>query len=92
MERDVSSVSAPLGLGGFVVPAQLFDEVSGEWWLAVERTEDPTWYESCGDDGRGARSRPAPRRSPRPPRRPPPQSGWTRPRSSLGLRSTPPCW
>ena len=48
MERDGSGVSALLGLGGFVVSAQLFDEVSGEWWLAVESTEDRTWCESCG--------------------------------------------
>jgi hypothetical protein len=36
MERDGSGVSALLGLDGFVSTAQLLDETSGEWWLAVE--------------------------------------------------------
>jgi hypothetical protein len=48
MERDGSGVSALLGLDGFVVSAQVLDEASGEWWLAVETTEDRTWCESCG--------------------------------------------
>jgi hypothetical protein len=47
-ERDGSGVSARLGLGGFVVSAQLLDEASGEWWLAVETTKDRSWCESCG--------------------------------------------
>jgi transposase len=49
MERDGSGVSALLGLDGFVVSAQVLDEASGEWWLAVETTEDRTWCESCGE-------------------------------------------
>jgi hypothetical protein len=48
MERDGSGVSALLGLDGFVVCAQLFDDASGEWWLAVEATEDRAWCPSCG--------------------------------------------
>jgi Transposase len=36
MERDGSGVSALVGVDGFVVCAQLLDESSGEWWLAVE--------------------------------------------------------
>ena len=40
MERNGSGVSALLGLDGFVVRAQLLDEETGEWWLAVETTED----------------------------------------------------
>jgi hypothetical protein len=48
MERDGSGVSALLGLDGFVVSAQVLDEASGEWWLAVETTEDRTLCESCG--------------------------------------------
>ena len=36
MERDRSGVSALVGLDGFVVTAQLLDEATGEWWLAVE--------------------------------------------------------
>ena len=39
MERDGSGVSALVGLEGFVVRAQLFEESTGEWWLAVETTE-----------------------------------------------------
>ena len=38
MERDGSGISALLGLDGFVVCAQLLDDASGEWWLAVETT------------------------------------------------------
>ena len=48
MERDRSGVSALLGLDGFVVCAQLLDDASGEWWLAVETTEDRAWCEACG--------------------------------------------
>jgi transposase len=48
MERDGSGVSALVGLDGFVVCAQLLDEASGEWWLAVETSEDRTWCPSCG--------------------------------------------
>src|SRR5215207_5371960 len=47
MERDGTGVSALVGLDGFVVTAQLLDEVSGEWWLAVETTEDRAWCETC---------------------------------------------
>lgn len=47
MERDGSGVSALLGLDGFVVTAQLFDDDSGEWFLAVETTEDRAWCETC---------------------------------------------
>jgi transposase len=46
MERDGSS--ALLGLDGFVVRAQLLDDVTGEWWLAVETTEDRAWCPTCG--------------------------------------------
>jgi transposase len=48
MERDGSGVSALLGLDGFVVTAQLLDEDSGEWWLAVETREDRAWCQCCG--------------------------------------------
>jgi transposase len=48
MERDGSGVSALLGLDGVVVRAQLFEESTGEWWLAVETTEDRAWCEMCG--------------------------------------------
>src|SRR5215207_1732597 len=48
MERDGSGVSALLGLDGFVVRAQLLDEESGEWWLAVETSEDRAWCPACG--------------------------------------------
>jgi transposase len=48
MERDGSGVSALLGLEGFVVCARLLDEASGEWWLAVETTEDRAWCPACG--------------------------------------------
>lgn len=48
MERDGSGVSALVGLDGFVVTAQLLDERSGEWWLAVETTEGRAWCEACG--------------------------------------------
>jgi hypothetical protein len=39
MERDGSGVSALVGLDGFVVRAQLLEESTGEWWLAVETTD-----------------------------------------------------
>ena len=48
MEGNGSGVSALLGLDGFVVRAQLLDEATGEWWLAVETTEDRGWCPSCG--------------------------------------------
>ena len=48
MERDGSGVSALVGLDGFVVCAQLLDDASGEWWLAVETTEDRAWCPACG--------------------------------------------
>jgi transposase len=48
MERDGSGVSALVGLDGFVVCHQLLDDASGEWWLAVETTEDRAWCETCG--------------------------------------------
>jgi transposase len=47
MERDGTGVSALVGLDGFVVTAQLLDEASGEWWLAIETTEDRAWCETC---------------------------------------------
>jgi transposase len=47
MERDGTGVSALVGLDGFVVIAQLLDEQSGEWWLAVETTEGRAWCETC---------------------------------------------
>ncbi|MGH2477028.1 MAG: ISL3 family transposase [Candidatus Limnocylindrales bacterium] len=47
MERDGSGVSALVGLDGFVVTAQLFDDDSGEWWLAIETTEDRAWCDAC---------------------------------------------
>jgi transposase len=46
MERDGSS--ALLGLDGFAVLAQLLDGQTGEWWLAVEMTEDRAWCPVCG--------------------------------------------
>ncbi|HEU0041475.1 MAG TPA: ISL3 family transposase [Jiangellaceae bacterium] len=48
MDRNGSGVSALLGLDGFVVLAQLLDEETGEWWLAVETTEDRGWCPTCG--------------------------------------------
>jgi transposase len=48
MERDRSGVSALVGLDGFVVCAQLLDEATGEWWLAVETSEERAWCSSCG--------------------------------------------
>jgi transposase len=48
MERDGSGVSALVGLDGFVVVAQLLDQASGEWWLAVETLEDRAWCPACG--------------------------------------------
>jgi hypothetical protein len=48
MERDGSGGSALVGLDGFVVCAQLLDDASGEWWLAVESTEHRAWCSSCG--------------------------------------------
>jgi hypothetical protein len=48
MDRDGSGVSALLGLDGFVVRAQLLEESSGEWWLAVETAEDRAWCPACG--------------------------------------------
>jgi transposase len=48
MERDGSGVSALLGLDGFVVCAQVLDDASGEWWLALETTEHLAWCPACG--------------------------------------------
>ena len=48
MDHDGSGVSALLGLDGFVVVAQLLDDETGEWWLAVETTEDRAWCPTCG--------------------------------------------
>jgi len=48
MERDGRGVSALLGLDGFVVCAQLLDGARGEWWRAVETTEDRGWCPACG--------------------------------------------
>jgi transposase len=48
MGHDGSGVSALVGLGGFVVTAQLLDDASGEWWLAVETADDSAWCEICG--------------------------------------------
>jgi transposase len=48
MERDGSGVSALVGLDGFVVCARLFEDASGEWWLAVETTDDRAWCPACG--------------------------------------------
>jgi transposase len=48
MDGDGSGVSSLLGLDGFVVRGQLLEEATGEWWLAVERTEDRAWCERCG--------------------------------------------
>jgi transposase len=48
MEHDGSGVSELLGLDGLFVRAQLRDEVTGEWWLAVETNEDRAWCPSCG--------------------------------------------
>jgi hypothetical protein len=47
MERDGSGVSALVGLDEFVVTAQLFDDDSGEWFLAIETTGDRAWCETC---------------------------------------------
>jgi transposase len=47
VERDGSGVSALVGLDGFVVTAQLFDDDSGEWWLAIETTDDRAWCDAC---------------------------------------------
>jgi hypothetical protein len=48
MENHGSDVSALVGLDGFVVRAQVLDEASGEWWLAVETTERRGWCPGCG--------------------------------------------
>jgi transposase len=48
MDGNGSGVSALLGLDGFVVRAQLLDEKTDEWWLAVETTEDRSWCLTCG--------------------------------------------
>ena len=48
MDRDGSGVSALVGLAGFVVTTQLVDDASGEWWLAVETTEDRARCPACG--------------------------------------------
>jgi hypothetical protein len=43
METNGSGVSALLGLDGFVVLAQLLDDVTDEWWLKVETTDIRGW-------------------------------------------------
>ena len=48
MGRDGSGVAALPGLDGFVMCAQLLDDASGEWWLAVETSDDRTWCPSGG--------------------------------------------
>ena len=48
MGHSGSDVSALLGLNGFVVVADLVEEETGEWWLAVETTEDRAWCPTCG--------------------------------------------
>jgi transposase len=48
MENNGSDVSALVGLDGFVVRAQVLDEATGEWWLAVETTETRGWCPGCG--------------------------------------------
>jgi transposase len=48
MDPNGSDVSALVGLDGFVVRAQLLDEASGEWWLAVETTARRGWCPGCG--------------------------------------------
>jgi transposase len=48
MDHDGNGVSALLGLDGFVVRAQVLDDETGEWWLAVETTEDRAWCPLCG--------------------------------------------
>jgi hypothetical protein len=48
MEQEGSGVSALLGLDGFVVGAQLLEEETGEWWLAVETPEIRAWCPTCG--------------------------------------------
>jgi len=46
MDRDGSGVSGLLGLDGFVVTAQLFDDDRGEWLLGIETIEDRAWCET----------------------------------------------
>jgi hypothetical protein len=53
MDPNGSDVSALLGLDGFVVRAQVLDEVTGEWWLAVETTESRGWCPGCGVEAVG---------------------------------------
>ena len=48
MDRDGSGVSSLLGLVGFVVRAQVLEELMGEWWLTVETLEDRVWCPACG--------------------------------------------
>jgi transposase len=48
MGHNGSDVSALLGLNGFVVVAQLLEEETGEWWLAVETTDERAWCPTCG--------------------------------------------
>ena len=42
---------------GSWVRAQLLEESTGEWWLAVETTEDQAWCETCGVRAVGHRRR-----------------------------------
>jgi hypothetical protein len=48
MEGNDSGVSGLLGLDGFVVVAQLLEEETGEWWLAVETIETRGWCPGWG--------------------------------------------
>jgi hypothetical protein len=48
VERDRSGVSALFGLDRLVVTAQLLDEATGEWWLAVQTLEDRPWCPGSG--------------------------------------------
>jgi transposase len=48
MENNGSDVSALVGFDGFVVRAQVLDDETGEWWLAVETTETRGWCPGCG--------------------------------------------
>src|SRR4029453_11350392 len=58
MARNGSGVSGLVGLDGFVVRAQLLDEDTGEWWLAIETTEARGWGPTCGVRAVGPGRRP----------------------------------
>jgi hypothetical protein len=51
MDRDGSGMSSLLGLDGFDVRAQLLEESTSEWWLAVATTENWAWCGPCGVRG-----------------------------------------